>query len=508
LIYRSKKIFITLITICFSLLSKEKPNIIFILADDMSFDSVSANNDKIGNMKTPNIDKLINNGMNFLDAHSGSSVCTPTRYGILTGRYCWRTKLKSSVLWDYAAPLIGDTELTVAELLKQQGYTTGMVGKWHLGMIWRDGNGQILNNDLQLSDAMFRPGDSKKRIKKVEASIDWKQKIGGPNDHGFDYFFGLDVPNFPPYTWIDNGFVVEKPSVQKPNNMFGHPGIMVDGWRLENILPELSRKSCDFIRRESNKSKPFFLYLSLTSPHTPISPSKSFQKISGISPYADFVIETDWVVGQVTQTLKDVNQLNNTLLIFTTDNGTSPKANFAELKKYGVDLHNNFKGQKAQIWEGGHRVPFVAHWPDKIRSGKINNTPICLNDFMATCAEISGFKLEDKHAVDSTSLLPLFMEKKLLNRPSIIHHDIVGRFSIRDGDWKCIFPLHKNEKYQLYNMKTDPKESRDLAEQMPEKVLSLGVKLQSYVKNGRSTPGQSQINWKNKNHWPGLPRND
>ena len=187
------------LTLCSLIHAQKLPNIVFILADDMSFDSVSANNDKIGDLKTPHIDKLISDGMNFTDAHSGSAVCTPTRYGILTGRYCWRTKLKNSVLWTYAAPLIEKERLTVAEMLREKGYRAAMVGKWHLGLDWRDKNGQILNDKLKLSDSTFRSEEGKQRIRDVEKNIDFSQPItGGPIDHGFDYYWGVDVPNFPP----------------------------------------------------------------------------------------------------------------------------------------------------------------------------------------------------------------------------------------------------------------------------------------------------------------------
>ena len=231
---------------------QEQPNIVFILADDMSFDSVSANNDKIGNMKTPHIDKLISEGMNFTDAHSGSSVCTPTRYGILTGRYCWRTKLKKSVLWTYGAPLIEKDRLTVAEILREKGYRTAMVGKWHLGLDWRDTNGKIINDELKISDNTFRKGEGPQRIKAMEKNIDFSQPItGGPTDHGFDYFWGVDVPNFSPYVWIKNDRIQGNPSVTKPNKMFGAPGLMLPGWKLEDILPTLGNKASEWITEQS-----------------------------------------------------------------------------------------------------------------------------------------------------------------------------------------------------------------------------------------------------------------
>jgi len=297
----TRSIFLLLALLAQPVLSaQDKPNIVFILADDMSFDSVSANNDKIGNMKTPHLDKLISQGMNFTDAHSGSSVCTPTRYGLLTGRYCWRTKLKSQVLWEWGAPLIEKDRLTVAGMLRAQGYSTGMVGKWHLGLAWYDSDGKIVNGDLQITDSYFKKGAAAERIRAVEKRIDFTKGItGGPTDHGFDYYFGVDVPNFPPYVWMENDKLKGEPTVDKPKRMFGHPGPMIPGWKLEDILPGLARRAGEWIAEQSTTDQPFFLYLPLTSPHTPIAPSKDFKGKSGINAYADFVIETDWVVGHI-----------------------------------------------------------------------------------------------------------------------------------------------------------------------------------------------------------------
>lgn len=454
-----------------------KPNIVFILADDMSFDSVSANNAKIGNMKTPHIDKLISQGMNFTDAHSGSSVCTPTRYGLLTGRYCWRTKLKKQVLWSWGAPLIKKDRLTVAELLQQNGYATGMVGKWHLGMDWRDQDGKIVNDILEITDAHFKSKEATKRVEAVEKKIDFTQPItGGPTDHGFDYYWGVDVPNFPPYLWIKNDRLQGVPTVPKPKDMFGSPGPMLPGWKLEEILPTLSKKSCEWITQQSKTKKPFFLYVPLTSPHTPIATSEKFRGKSGISNYADFVIETDAVVGNIMTALKQSGAAKNTLVIFSTDNGTAHAANFKELEKHGVDLHNHFKGHKAQIHEGGHRVPFVVRWPGKTPAGSRCDELVCMNDFMATVADLLDAKIPAGNAEDSTSILPLITgeKKSLPNRPCIVNHDYGGRFAIRKGPWKLV------ENKKLYNLKSDPKEMTDIAKKHPGRVAELQKTLKAY----------------------------
>ena len=466
-------------------LSSEKTNIIVILADDMGFDSVSSNNSKIGNMKTPCIDRLMEQGMRFSDAHSGSAVCTPTRYGLLTGRYCWRSRLKRAVLWEWAAPLIEKGRFTIAELLRREGYATGMIGKWHLGMGWHGRDGKIVNDTLGLEDAWFMGEASLKRIRKVERSIDFSRPVtGGPVDNGFDFYFGVDVPNFPPYAWIVNNRVQGKKLVPKPETMFGAPGPMVPGWKLENILPRLSVEADRWITRQGKTGKPFFLYFSLTSPHAPIAPSKRFKGRSGISDYADFVMETDAVVGDIMEVLDREGLADKTLLIFTTDNGTSPEADFRNLEKHGVDLHNHFSGHKMSIQEGGHRVPFVVRWPGKVKAGAQCEETVCLTDLMATFADILSCGLPENAGEDSFSILPLFLGKGKDSpiRPPVVHHDTDGNFAIRKGGWKFY------ERGQLYNLREDVKERKNVARNHPGIVKELSDVLKSYRQEDRSIP--------------------
>jgi arylsulfatase A-like enzyme len=463
----------------------ELPNVVFILADDMSYDSVSAYNPRIGNMQTPSIDRLIGQGMSFTDAHSGSSVCTPTRYGILTGRYCWRTRLKSSVLWEWAAPLLDPERLTVAEMLQAQGYYTGMIGKWHLGMDWYDKDGKIANGDLLITDSFFKNEAAAKRTKAVEERIDLSRPVtGGPLDHGFHSYFGVEVPNFPPYAWIRDNQVQASTFVPKPESMFGHPGPMAPGWELDVILPGLAAEAADWIAEQSKTDQPFFLYLPLTSPHTPIEPSAKFLGTSGISKYADFVIETDWVVGHVMEALERAEVADNTLLIFTTDNGTASKANFKQLESQGVDLHYHYKGHKAQIHEGGHRVPFVARWPGQVKAGSECDQTICLNDFMATMADLLAVDLPKETAEDSTSILPLLtgQETTLPRHAMVVNHDIRGTFAIRKNHWKLVMA----KKPQLFDLDKDPKETTNVAPKHPEVVSSMTATLERYRAQGRS----------------------
>jgi len=354
--------------------------------------------------------------------------------------------------------LIEKDRLTVADILREKGYRTGMVGKWHLGFDWYGTDGKIINGGLQLNDASFRKDAGAERV---------------------------DVPNFPPYIWIENDRIQGVPSVSKPGEMYGHEGAMLPGWRLEEILPTLGRKAAEWIVQESKNEKPFFLYLPLTSPHTPITPSKAFQGVSGVSKYADFVVETDAIVGQVMKALEKTGAEKDTLVIFSTDNGTSSKANFEELEKHGVDVRYHFKGHKWHIHEGGHRVPFVVRWPGMTKPGSTCDEVVSLNDFMATVAELIGYRLPASSAEDSTSILSLITGTavSLPERAQVVNHDVSGNFAIRKGRWKLV----KSQK--LYDLEADPKEKTDLSKVHPDLVKELAATLQRYRKNGRSFEG-------------------
>lgn len=455
-----------------------KPNIIIILADDMGIDSVSANNPAMGPLKTPHIDRLISQGMNFTDAHSGSAVCTPTRYGLLTGRYAWRTRLKNQVLWEYGRPLIQKDRPTLPGILQKNGYHTAIIGKWHLGLNWHDKGGNLANDINKDSDSFFKRKEAAERIKTVAAKIDFSQPItGGPTELGFDYWFGHDAPNFPPYAWIINDKLQNLPTAEKPKSMFGHPGPMVPGWQLEPILPTLKEKSVQYIKQQATTENPFFLYIPLTSPHTPISPSETWQGKSNIDRYCDFIMQTDHVVGEILKALDESNQADNTIVIFTADNGTAPAgAKFNKLAQQGVDLKKNFKGHKAQIHEGGHRVPFTIKWPNHIPANSTCAEVISLNDLMATFADILEIELPENAAPDSYPITPLLdgKSKTLPNRPHIINHSYSGQFAIRDGKWKYI----PGKAPKLYDLHADPKETKNLSDDNPEIVTRLQTSLE------------------------------
>ena len=479
-----------------------RPNIVFILADDMGIDSVSALNSKSG-IETPYLNKLMKEGMTFTDAHSGSAVCSPTRYGVLTGRYSWRTRMKRGIVGQWQRPLIDKERLTVGRMLQQCGYNTACIGKWHLGWNWLDSDG--------------------KPTEKLE-EIDFTKSVkGGPTERGFDYCFGDDVPNWPPYVWIENDRLQGVPTdTMKEDGANGvSSGPAMGGWTFEKVLPTITQKCVDYIADKAKENKPFFLYFPMTSPHTPINPSKRFKGKSGISKYADFLMETDFSAGQVIQALDRHGLSENTLVIFTTDNGTSPKCKFDELEQKGAHLRENWRGHKADIWEGGHRVPFIAKWPGVIKPGSKCSEVITLVDFMATAAEVTGFDLPDTAAEDSFSLVSAFRQKKRKEpiRPAIVCHSIGGLFAVRRGKWKAEFcggsggwskPKESHAKkmglpaVQLYDLKADPKEQTNLCDKKPEIVEELCAILKEYVEKGRSTPGAAQTN-EGPKHWKQLP---
>ena len=418
------------------IMPKSTPNIIYILADDMGYGDMGCNNPD-SKIPTPNLDLLAEGGMRFTDAHAPSSVCTPSRYALLTGRYCWRTPLKNSVLWPYDPPLIEPGRLTAAEMLRQQGYRTACIGKWHLGWEWatRDGKSAHEGTEVGRLDRALR--------EERERHVDFGHPMrGGPVDCGFDTYFGVDVPNFPPYTWFEQDRLAGEPTISKPDDMFGWPGVMKPGWTLEEMIPAFIRRVVNYI--ESSGPDPFFLYFPLTSPHTPIVPNAPFIGRSGSGLYGDFVCEVDWVVGQVMAALDRNGIADDTLLIFTSDNGPecAPAADGGSYEHARVHGHYsmaNLRGVKRDTWEGGHRVPFLARWPDVIPAGTVCDQLTILGDFMATCAELTGTELREDEGEDSVSMLPLLQgETDAPVRDFAIHHSCHGTFAIRKDNWVFI----------------------------------------------------------------------
>lgn len=485
-----------------------RPNIVVILCDDLGYGDVKCLNPE-GKIATPNMDRLAAAGMIFTDAHSSSAVCTPTRYGLLTGRYNWRSRLQTHVQGGCSPRLIEPDRMTVASMLKQHGYHTAGIGKWHLGMDWA-----------------LKPGAPKFGDNIEEGQAGWnvdftKPIANSPNSVGFDYYFGISASlDMVPYTFIENDHVVALPTVDKVYPlMLGRPqgktreGPAAEEFDAMQVLPTLTEKAVGYIDSRSadaKAGKPFFLYLPLNAPHTPILPTPEWQGKSGLNPYADFVMQTDATIGAVLDALDKHELTDNTLVILTSDNGCSPQAKYDELLPKGHNPSYVFRGTKADIFDGGHRVPFIARWPGKIKPASTSDQLICLTDIMATCAEIIGFKSPDNAGEDSVSILPA-LEGKATGplREAVVHHSINGSFAIRQGKWKLELcadsggwsaprPTQKTAAslppVQLYDLSQDIGEKQNVEKQHPEVVERLTKLLEKYVKDGRSTPGAKQKN--------------
>lgn len=473
------------------------PNIIYVLADDLGYGDIQSFNPE-GKIKTPHIDNLVSNGMKFTDAHTSSAVCTPTRYGILTGRYNWRSPLKSGVLTGKSKALIPNSRTTVASLLKKAGYHTAFVGKWHLGWDWAQ-HDSILNDGEGWDPKDF-------------TNLDFSKEISnGPKDLGFDYSYGhsgsLDMA---PYVYVENGKVtaeVDTITVDKGKYTWWREGPTARDFDHYDVTPNFFRKSFEYIGRQANEESPFFLYLALPSPHTPILPTKEWLGKSELNPYADFVMQVDDYMGQLQKVLEEKGLLENTLIVFTSDNGCSPQANFELLAEKGHHPSGPYRGHKADIFEGGHRVPFIVSWPKKIEKGSISATTICTTDFMATCAEIADLTLADSEAEDSFSMLPLLKGTSGYKREATVHHSINGSFAIRKDEFKLVLcpgsggwshprpnmkGIEKLPELQLFNLANDPAEKENIYEEHPEKVAELKNLLVTYIENGRSTLGPNK----------------
>ena len=469
-------------------IQKKDPNIVIILADDLGYGDPQVYNSE-SKIPTPNIDLLASEGMRFTDAHTPSSVCTPTRYGILTGRYAWRTDLKRSVLWMWDKPLIATDRLTFPKMLKTKNYETACIGKWHLGWRWPSNQGEgFMNDTIPIGDYALKGRNQ------LWEKIDFSKELGGgPLEAGFDYYFGDDVPNFAPYTFFENNRLTKIPNLIKPNDMYGGPGPMSEGWDLTQVMPEITKRAVKYIEDQSQKDEPFFLYFTLTAPHTPIAPTDKFKGKSEAGLYGDFVHEVDWSVGQIIDALKKSGEFENTLLVFTSDNGSPQRdgtdmgGQIASVKKYGHDPSRPWKGMKADIWEGGHRVPFIASWPENIQPNSVSDQVICLTDIISSVATILGISNEAGTMEDSFDISPILFGKNEPVRASIVHHSIDGTFAIRNGDWKLIqgknaggfskglkiegIPVETDG--QLYNLANDPSESINLYADNPAKVKAL-----------------------------------
>jgi arylsulfatase A len=449
-----------------------KPNIVYILCDDLGYGDLRCYNPE-SKIPTPNVDRFAAQGVRFTDAHSPSSVCTPTRYGIMTGRYCWRSRLKKGVLDGKSPSLIEPGRLTVASMLKAQGYRTAGVGKWHLGL-------------------------------GTDAETNYSQPLKpSPLDFGFDSYFGIPASlDMEPYLYFENNRAVEAPTgqvagIREKRGIFWREGRMAPSFKHADVLPVLTRKAVEFIRQPA--PQPFFLYLPLTGPHTPWLPSEKFKGRSGAGPYGDFAAMVDDAIGQVLGALDDKKLASNTLVVVTSDNGAHWLPD--EIAEWGHRSNGALRGQKADVYDGGHRIPFIARWPGRIKPGTTSNALTCLTDFMATAADITRAALPGSAGEDSFSMLPA-MEGQTGRRTAIVHHSANGHFVIRDGDWKLhlglgsggftppveVTPPPGEAPGELFNLKDDPAEQRNLYAAQPAVVARLTALLARYQADGRSRP--------------------
>ncbi|MCH6257712.1 arylsulfatase [Puniceicoccaceae bacterium K14] len=463
--------------------SDQKPNIVYILADDLGYGDVQILNPENGKIPTPEMDKLATDGIVFTDAHTTSSVCTPSRYSILTGRYNWRTTLQEAVLLGFDDPMINEDRFTVADLLKSEGYATACIGKWHLGL------GIPTVNDEELSIEGL-------------SNVDWSGKIsGGPTNLGFDYFYGISASlNMAPYIYIENDQFVGECTVIKG---FNRKGPAHKDFEAIDSLDHITEKAVSFIKKQDT-DKPFFLYLSLTSPHTPIVPTDEWIGKSGIGQYGDFVMQTDAVVGEIVQALEESGTSENTIVILTSDNGFSKWGGLKEVLEAGHLPSAQYRGYKSDAWEGGHRVPFLLKWPNGVKAGSVSDQPISLSDLLATCAELVRLEIPDTAGEDSVSFLPaLYGESIDSYRKGIVHHSFSGHFAYRSDNWKLILakgsggwtsPAESEMSEdapagQLYDMEADPGETNNLFQTHPKTVKKLLKQLKKDIKRGRSTAG-------------------
>ncbi len=473
------------------------PNIVIILADDFGVGDIQAHYPE-NKIATPHLDRLVREGISFTDAHSPSAVCSPTRYGLLTGRYAWRTRLQEWVIAAYEPPLISADRPTLPAFLQQHGYQTACIGKWHLGWEWAG------PQPSRMTD-----------VRNGQKSLEWdftRPVRSGPTERGFDYYFGVDLPNLPPFTFIENDRVAAQPTagyvlnpdegIVLPRGFIGAP--MAPGWRLQEILPELTRRAVEQVYQRAAQDRPFFLFFSMTSPHEPVVPSDRFRGQSGIAPIADFVMETDWSAGEVIQAIDDAGIAENTIVIFTGDNGHSHYTGWEDLVAAGHMPSGPYRGHKGDIWEGGHRVPLVVRWPKRIAPGTTSDQMVCLTDLFATCSEIVGADLPEQGAEDSVSFLSsLTGTPDDQGRSSVMNHSNDGEFAYREGPWKLVFRMSgpnleasrgKPTIAELYNLDDDVGEEHDVSSAHPELVQRLTESLVDLIQRGATRTDRTARN--------------
>ena len=472
------------------------PNIIIIYADDMGYGDLNCQNTE-SKIPTPNLDQLAKEGMRFTDAHSSSGICSPSRFALLTGTYHWRRQ--HDIVDSFGKPFFKETDITLPQVLRSNGYITACIGKWHLGWDWKFKNepsGEVMQ--WGSTRKFYLPGD-----------IEWSNPIsGGPVDRGFDYYFGDGTINFPPYAWVENDNILEVPTETMDINNIGYdtkeggwefrPGPKVKDWNPYEVLPTLTNKTVEWITNQQD-DKPFFLYFALPSPHAPIIPNDEFDGTSQAGAYGDFMVQTDWVIGQVLKTLKQKELDKHTIVIFTSDNGTEAYA-WNRAINYGHFSMGNFRGLKRDVWEGGHHVPFIIKWPGHITAGSVSDEVISQIDIMATLASITQSVLPVNAAPDSYDFSPVIKDEHYSSplRDVIVMNTYADKWGIRKGDWLYINSSTGGDREMpesfknltgysdfdteglLFNMKEDPEQRNNLFDIYPERVQELKLLLEEY----------------------------
>lgn len=489
-----------------------RPHIVILYADDLGYGDLQCYNPDRGKIPTPQIDRLAQEGMRFTDAHSSSGVCSPSRYTLLTGRYHWRTRLQAGIVNLWEEPLIAAGRLTIGGLAKQQGYRTACIGKWHLGWDW-----PISGSERKALAAVSsrRKANDRRTPESVTADQQrlWQQIFarpigGGPTTVGFDRYFGTDVPNWPPYCFIENEQTVGIPTTLLSQADFGNhraslQGPAVADWSLEGVLPRLRDEAVAFIEQSASQPEPFLLYMPLTSPHTPLAVNEPWRGKSGLkNACADLIMETDAVVGDVLAAIDRAGVTEETLVIFTSDNGFAPYVGAKELESRGHFPSGPLRGYKSDVWEGGHRVALIVRYPGVVAPASRCGQLVHQADLLATIASVLAVDLPADAGEDSISLLPLLQGESQPVRQHAISCSIRGLPAIRDGHWKLILGPGSGGRskggedsgLQLYDLATDLGEQKNLAAQEPERVAAMTAAYQKIVAEGRSTNGPQQAN--------------
>ncbi|MFT7035068.1 MAG: arylsulfatase A [Cyclobacteriaceae bacterium] len=477
--------------------SDQKPNVIILYADDMGYGDLAIQNTD-SKIPTPNLDRLAKQGMRFTDGHSSSGICTPSRYGMLTGRHHWRDF--HGIVGAMGKPFFKEKQYTFAQMAKDNGYATACIGKWHLGWDWE----AIRKPEWTQQDSMKLWGRYHKFY--PSEAYDWGLPIpDGPLERGFDYYYGDGTINFPPYAWVENDRVTKTPTVSMttPEGLAlegsweARPGPAVEGWDFFKVLPTLVEKAVAYIESQKGSEKPFFLYMAFPSPHAPIIPNEEYRGKSKAGSYGDFVYQTDWCAGEILKALEAIGATKNTIVIFTADNGPERYA-YDRIRNFNHHSSAPFRGLKRDIYEGGHRVPFVVRWPDKIEAGSISDEVISQVDILKTISQLIGADLPKGLAHDSHDFSDVWLGKDEESniREATVQNTFKDRYAIRVGDWLYInhesgyhskppeweadyfgYPT-LSDSVQLYNLKEDLSQKYNLASEMSERVNQMQKRLE------------------------------